>query len=137
MYDFDETLSYGYMQDHSLIPLLGFNVGEFWESANEFGRKYNMDNVLAYMYKIAEEAKKKNVDISKERMFELAKGIRYYDGVLEWFDRIDAFAKELDIEIEHYIISSGMKEIISLLVCRTLRHRGIGNMCRQCVFFGY
>lgn len=112
MYDFDETLSHGYMQDHSLIPLLGYNAEEFWKSVNEFGSKNNMDNVLAYMFRIVEEAKKKNVDISKEKMFELAKGIRYFDGVVEWFDRINAYAEKLGIEIEHYIISSGMKEII-------------------------
>lgn len=112
MYDFDETLSHGYMQDHALIPLLGFSVGEFWDSVNEFGSKNNMDNVLAYMYKIMEEANKKNIDISKESLLELAQGIRYFDGVLTWFDRINAFAKENGIEVEHYIISSGMKEII-------------------------
>lgn len=112
MYDFDETLSHGYMQDYSLVPLLGFEVDEFWDNVNEFGRKNNMDNVLAYMYKIVEEAKKKNIDISKERMFQLAKGIRYFDGVLDWFNRINAYAESLGLEIEHYIISSGMKEII-------------------------
>lgn len=112
MYDFDETLSHGYMQDHSLIPLLGFNVGEFWTKVNEFGREKNMDNVLAYLYKIVEYAEERNVDISKERLMELGKGIRYFDGVLTWFDRINNFGKSLGLNIEHYIISSGMKEII-------------------------
>ena len=112
MYDYDETLSHGYMQDHSLIPMLGFEVSEFWTKVNEFGKKMNMDNVLAYLYKIVELAEKKNVDISKERMFELGKGIKYFDGVTTWFDRINDFGKSLGLNIEHYIISSGMKEII-------------------------
>lgn len=112
MYDFDETLSYGYMQDHSLIPLLGFDVKTFWKEVNDFGKANNMDNVLAYMYKIVEQANKKNIDISKEKMLELGKGLRYFDGVLTWFDRINDFGKSLGLEIEHYIISSGMKEII-------------------------
>lgn len=112
MYDFDETLSHGYMQDHSLIPMLGFDAETFWTEVNLYGKENNMDNVLAYMYKIVEHAKKKNVNISKEKMFELGKGIRYFEGVLEWFDRINAYAKTLGIKIEHYVISSGMKEII-------------------------
>lgn len=112
MYDYDETLSHGYMQDHSLIPMLGFDVGEFWDNVNEFGKRMNMDNVLAYLYKIVEFAEKRNVNISKQRMFELGKGIRYFDGVTTWFDRINEFANSLGLKIEHYIISSGMKEII-------------------------
>jgi hypothetical protein len=112
MYDFDETLAKGYMQDHSLIPLLGFEVDEFWHDVNAFGKDNNMDNVLAYLYKIIQYSKEKNIKISREKMFELAKGMQYFDGVLEWFERINNFANELDINIEHYIISSGMREII-------------------------
>lgn len=112
MYDFDETLSHGYMQDHALIPLLGYNVGEFWAEVNQYGRDNNMDNVLAYMHKIVQVANEKKIKIDKKVMFNLAKGIHYFDGVLEWFDRINEFGKQLNLNIEHYIISSGMKEII-------------------------
>jgi len=112
MYDFDETLSYGYMQDHALIPLLGYNVSEFWAEVNQYGRDNNMDNVLAYMHKIVQVANEKKIKIDKKVMFNLAKGIHYFDGVLEWFDRINEFGKQLNLNIEHYIISSGMKEII-------------------------
>ena len=31
----------------------------------------------------------------------------------EWFERINAYGKERGIEVEHYIISSGMEEIIA------------------------
>lgn len=112
MYDFDETLSYNYMQDLSLIPMLGVNVNEFWDDVNDFGRVNNMDNVLAYLYKIVEYAKNKKITLNKEIMHGLGKDIVYFDGVLDWFDRINAFAKKLNLEIEHYIISSGMREII-------------------------
>lgn len=112
MYDYDETLSHGYMQDHSLIPMLGYEVDEFWREINEFGKRMNMDNVLAYLYKILEIANKRNISITKQRMFELGKGIRYFEGVTTWFDRINEFGESLGLNIEHYIISSGMKEII-------------------------
>lgn len=112
MYDYDETLSHGYMQDHSLIPMLGYEVDEFWREINEFGKRMNMDNVLAYLYKILEIANKRNISITKQRMFELGKGIRYFEGVTTWFDRINEFGASLGLNIEHYIISSGMKEII-------------------------
>ena len=35
-----------------------------------------------------------------------------FDGVLSWFDRINAFGESLGVTIEHYIISSGTYEII-------------------------
>lgn len=112
MYDFDETLGKGYMQDHSLVPLMGFAADKFWQAVNEFGKENNMDNVLAYLYKIMQYSKEKGLNITKEKMFELAEGITYFDGVLEWFDRINEFGRSLGIKIEHYIISSGMREII-------------------------
>lgn len=112
MYDFDETLAHGYMQDHSLIPMLGYEVDEFWNEVNTFGKKNNMDNVLAYLYKVIEIAKQKNVVLNQETMRELGKDIKYFDGVIEWFDRINKFGESIGLEIEHYIISSGMREVI-------------------------
>lgn len=35
IYDFDETLSTGYMQDFSLIPALGMKPDRFWKMANQ------------------------------------------------------------------------------------------------------
>lgn len=112
MYDFDETLSHGYMQDHSLIPMLGYDVPTFWSEVNKFGTANNMDNVLAYLYKIVEYAKKKGIPLTKEKMASLGDGIRYFDGVTTWFDRITEYGKTIGLNIEHYILSSGMKEII-------------------------
>jgi hypothetical protein len=112
MYDFDETLCRGYMQDRTLIPMFDLGVNEFWKEVNAFGKKNNMDNVLAYLYKILEHANKKNISLSKNSLLELGKDMEYFEGVLDWFDRINAFAATLGIKIEHYIISSGMLEII-------------------------
>lgn len=112
MYDFDETLSAGYMQNYALIPLLNCDVDEFWRQTNEFGRLNNMDGTLAYLFKILEIAKEQNINISKEKLMQLGEPIVFYRGVEKWFDLINEFGKSLNLQIEHYIISSGMKEII-------------------------
>jgi len=43
---------------------------------------------------------------------ESGKDIELYPGVEEWFERINEYGRSLGVEIEHYIISSGLKEII-------------------------
>ena len=65
MYDFDETLSKGYMQDYSLIPLLGETKEVFWDKVNQVGKQENMDGVLAYLFVIMQKAKQKNISIKK------------------------------------------------------------------------
>ena len=45
MYDFDRTLSPRDMQEYQFIPSLGMTPGEFWNEANIFGEKNDMDKI--------------------------------------------------------------------------------------------
>lgn len=40
------------------------------------------------------------------------KNIKYFEGVANWFKRINDFGSELGLIVEHYLVSSGTKEII-------------------------
>ena len=42
----------------------------------------------------------------------MGKDIKLFSGVDKWFERINNYGKELGVKVEHYIISSGVKEII-------------------------
>ena len=42
----------------------------------------------------------------------LGRDLEFFPGVTEWFDRIRRFGDELGVTVEHYIISSGLREII-------------------------
>ena len=97
MYDFDETLSKGYMQDYSLIPLLGEDKNTFWNNVNKVGSQENMDGVLAYMFVIMQKARKNNIKIDVETLKEYGKEIEYFNGVLSWFDRINEYGKQIII----------------------------------------
>ncbi len=112
MYDFDKTLCEKDMQEYSFIPSLGMNAEEFWGEANRIATKSNMDKILAYMYLMIKLAKKKDIPITKESFMKLGKDVVLLKGVKGWFKRMEDYAKELNIEIEHYIISSGLAEII-------------------------
>lgn len=112
MYDFDGTLSPLNMQDYNFIPALNMTSNSFWEEVNSLKVEKNMDPVLAYMYLMIKKAKEKDISITKDAFASYGKNIELFLGVEEFFDNINEFAKGIGIDIEHYIISSGIKEII-------------------------
>lgn len=112
MYDFDKTLCTRDMQDYQFIPSLGMTSSQFWQEANIFGREKQMDSVLAYMYTMIREAKRKKVPIYRETLVNQGKSVELFKGLDTWFDRIDSFGKTQGVQVEHYVISSGLKEII-------------------------
>ena len=112
MYDFDRTLCTKDMQDYSFIPSLGMTESEFWQVTNEMWQREHMDSVLAYMYSMVKISKDKGIPLLREKLVETGRNVELFRGVIDWFDRITAFGRENGVEVEHYVISSGMKEII-------------------------
>lgn len=110
-YDFDKTLSPKDMQEFGLIPKLKCKAKSFWKESNQMAKDNGMDKILAYMKVIIEKAGEK-IGISRENFNALGQGIELFNGVDTWFERINAIAQELEINVEHYIISAGLKEII-------------------------
>ena len=112
MYDFDETLAPGNMQEYGFIPNLNINANEFWKEAGIMAKTHNMDSILAYMYVMVKMAKDSNLRINKEELTKQGKLITYFNGVRTWFKRINDYARKLNLVVEHYIISCGLKEIL-------------------------
>ena len=112
MYDFDKTLCAKDMQEYSFIPSVGMNAEAFWKESNEISEKNNMDRILSYMFLMIKMAKNKNVGIKKADFMNLGKDVIFLKGVKTWFKRINEYGKSQGILVEHYILSSGLKEII-------------------------
>jgi len=112
MYDFDKTLCTKDMQEYTFIPNLGIKPEEFWADANELREKSKMDQVLTYMYLMLKKTTDNNQILKRNYLNEMGKDIELYPGVEQWFERINKFGKKHGVIIEHYIISSGLKEII-------------------------
>lgn len=112
MYDFDKTLCTKDMQEYAFIPALKMNPVAFWNEANKLTDAEEMDNILAYMYKMVEKAREKKVPITRDTFREMGRSVEFFDGVLSWFDRINEYGEQAGVRIEHYIVSSGIKEII-------------------------
>lgn len=112
LYDFDKTLCTTDMQNYAFIPSLGMTPAEFWSVANGFGRRNRIDGILAYMYTMIREAERKGMLFTREDLVEKGRDIELFPGVQDWFGRINAFGESQGVRVEHYIISSGLREII-------------------------
>lgn len=112
IYDFDKTLSTEDMQNFSFIPALGMTPNEFWSKTGEFTLKTGVERVLSYMYMMISLAKEKNIKMTKEWLYSLGKDMKYFEGVTTWFSRINKYGEENNVLVEHYLTSSGTKEII-------------------------
>ena len=109
IYDFDKTLSPKDMQEFHYIRSLGYeDPSDFWSECGVFSQKHNCDSILSYMYLMVS----KNPDLTRKQLIEEGKYIKLYKGVATWFDRINDYGKKHHVDVEHYVISSGITDII-------------------------
>lgn len=112
MYDFDKTLTTRDMQEYTFIPKLGMQAPAFWDKANALAEEQKMDSILAYMKLMLDESKKRSQPIRREDFVSLGSNLEFFPGVSSWFGNIDKIGKGLGLTVDHYIISSGLREII-------------------------
>ena len=112
LYDFDKTLCTQDMQNYTFIPSLGMEPGSFWQEANVFGQREEMDGILAYMYMMLEKSRALNVSLTRDFLRRCGRNIDFFPGVTDWFERVNAHGRTLGVQVEHYVISSGLREII-------------------------
>lgn len=112
MYDFDKTLCTKDMQEYTFIPNVGLTPKDFWTESNKLAKDKKMDAILAYMYLMIEKAHAARVSIRRNEFVKMGKDLQFFPGVIEWFKRINRIGDELGLSVEHYIISSGLHEII-------------------------
>lgn len=112
LYDFDKTLCTKDMQEYSFIPKVNMSATDFWREATKLAKTEKMDAVLAYMYLMLRKADSSDQPIKRQDFVDLGKDLEFFPGVEAWFERINGVGDRADVNIEHYIISSGLKEII-------------------------
>lgn len=111
-YDFDGTLASGNMQEYDFIPAIGVSPEEFWAEASELAVKSDADTILAYMRLMLKKAAAADVCVTREAFRSFGSTVELFEGVESWFGRINAYAQSRGVSIEHYIISSGLREMI-------------------------
>jgi hypothetical protein len=121
-YDFDGTLAPGNMQERDFIPAIGMTKKKFWKEVAEQCKEHEADNILVYMQLMLNKAHFASVPIRKKDFIDYGKHLKFFEGVLPdqdsterskgWFDRINSYGKQSGVAVEHYIISSGIKEMV-------------------------
>jgi len=112
IYDFDGTLSPGNMQEFGFIEAVHKTPEEFWTLSNDLARDQDASDVLSYMKMMFDEARKTGIKLRHKDFRGFGKNIELYDGVREWFSLVNDFGRSMGVQVEHYINSSGLKEII-------------------------
>jgi len=112
VYDFDGTLARGNIQEHSFLPELEIPVEEFWGAVKEEKQRHDADEILIYMWRMLEQARKKAVAVTRDALKRHGANTPLFDGVETWFDRINAYAILRRLALEHYVVSSGIQEMI-------------------------
>lgn len=112
IYDFDGTLSPGNMQEFGFIQAVGKTAEEFWKMSDGIAVRDDASNVLAYMKLMFDEAHKAGIPLRRENFRAFGRDIELFPGVREWFGLVNAYGASKGVKVEHYINSSGLKEII-------------------------
>lgn len=112
IYDFDGTLSPGNMQEFGFIQAVGSTPEEFWRMSDSIAIGQDASNVLAYMKLMFDSAREKGIKLRKEAFKEFGQHIELFEGVKEWFGLVNRYGAAHGVKVEHYINSSGLKEII-------------------------
>ena len=123
IYDFDGTLSPGNMQEFGFIQAVGQTPEEFWTKSDSIAIGQDASNILAYMKLMFDEAKRNDISLTREGFREFGKDIELYEGVKGWFKLINEYADSRGVKVEHYINSSGLKEIIEgSVIAKEFKH---------------
>lgn len=112
VYDVDGTLIEGNMQD-GYLRSFGIQPDDFWQQTNQRAQAEDASYIETYMRMLLEVAKKGRRPLTKSMLIESARHIKLFPGVEEWFDLFDRLGDELNITVRHYVISSGLEEMIS------------------------
>jgi hypothetical protein len=116
VYDFDGTLSPKPMQEYTFLPKIGEDPKAFWAESNRIAKEQAADSLITYMHLMYKKAKARNVRIDRDDLVALGRDVELYPGVESWFDEIGEYirlrAESQDVTLRHYLVSSGLTEII-------------------------
>jgi hypothetical protein len=113
VYDFDGTLAPRNLPEHSFLPALGIaDTDAFWREVREDARAQDGCEILAYMHRMLHVARSRGVAMTRDLLREHGRSVPLFRGVEGWFAEIDAYGRDKGLAIEHYVVSSGILEMI-------------------------
>jgi hypothetical protein len=123
VWDFDKTLIPGYMQD-PIFHAYGIDDRSFWREVNALPSYFArlgvaMHSDTAYLNHLLTYVQHGRMPgLTNRRLRELGAEIQFHPGLPDFFQRIrlslenDPEAQRFELRLEHYIVSTGLKEMI-------------------------
>jgi 2-hydroxy-3-keto-5-methylthiopentenyl-1-phosphate phosphatase len=131
VYDFDGTLTPKAMQEYTVLPHLGVKeTKRFWREVQEESIKNGEEKDLVWMRKIKEMAEKEEKLITRKYFKKQGRNINYFPGVESFFNKVNSYVKRKSkgkMKIRHYIVSSGLKEILDGISIRRKFYNVFGS----------
>ncbi|KAB2912221.1 MAG: haloacid dehalogenase-like hydrolase [Hyphomicrobiaceae bacterium] len=116
VYDFDGTLSPKPMQEYAFLPKIDADPAAFWAESNRVAKDHAADPLITYMHLLYKKAKERGVRIDRADLVAQGRHVELYPGVEAWFaaigEYVKAHAQSHGVVLRHYLISSGLTEII-------------------------
>ena len=112
VFDFDDTLVHDSTSEY--LKLQGVDVADFWTRHRERLR-CGWDQVPAYMQMMLElSSETPDHRFTRQKMRAAAAKLQWFEGVQDFFDRLrnQVEAHHPHLDLEYYVISSGLGEII-------------------------
>jgi hypothetical protein len=104
------------MQEYAFLPKIGIDARQFWAESNRIARKERADPLITYMHLLYRKAKAAGIRIDRADLVAQGRDVELYAGVEEWFDQIADYVKlraeSHGVALRHYLVSSGLTEII-------------------------
>jgi hypothetical protein len=124
IWDFDKTLSPGYMQA-PIFEMYRIDPKKFWKEVDELPDYYKKDGLdlistdTLYLNHILTYARQGTFKgLNNARLRKLGGKIPLYEGLPDFFDKIKHFVAsnpeyaQHEIQVEHYIVSTGLRQMI-------------------------
>ena len=115
IYDFDGTLAPGNMQEYDFLKEIGVtDKADFWRETYELGKAQNATEILSYMKLMIDKSNNPEhpCPITKQAFEKYGANIPLFKGVIEWFALTRKLGEYMGLQIEHYINSSGLQEMV-------------------------
>lgn len=115
VYDFDGTLSEGNCAEHGLMQAIGIkDSAAFWKHVHDRAVERDGDEILTYLGELALQSHTAGCqhELSPFRLAQHGQTIPLFPGVADWFETINDFANSQGLTVEHFIVSSGLEDMI-------------------------
>ncbi|OHE85624.1 MAG: hypothetical protein A3G75_15985 [Verrucomicrobia bacterium RIFCSPLOWO2_12_FULL_64_8] len=123
VWDFDKTLIPGYMQG-PLFRHYGIDERKFWDETNRLAefyakRGYRISGEISYLNHILTYVRAGRMPMLNNRLLrKLGAEIKFYPGLPQFFEAAKGFLREkadyrkYELLVEHYIVSTGLAEMM-------------------------